>query len=546
MEHYYDAICILSWLGLLILSVLVYENARIPVKDKRVFYLTYLLIAVSQFAEWAGIQLNSQDDSLMPLLTIAKCADYIFTPMVGGALVLQMRIWNKWSKAIIGLVAINTIFQIVSAFNGWVFFINNNNCYEVGHLYWLYLAISFLVVLLVTVQFVVFGRKHRRQNQVSLYLLLVLTLSAISMQEILPWESRTLYIGITLTSALLFIHVTEFSQLEADDYLSEQLVKINTDALTGLFSRHAYSQALKDYNAMSTLPRDFAVVSIDVNGLKSTNDNLGHEAGDELIVGAAECIKDALGEYGRCYRTGGDEFIVLAHAGRAKIADAVRHLEEKTQGWSGDRVKELNLAVGCALAEDHKGIIAEKLVNEADIAMYAAKAAYYQISGNRRREYNYFDPLTGLPSMAYFCDLAQSEQEAILAKGNTPAILFADIAGMKAYNEKFGFIAGDDLLRSFAHLLKQHFGINHCGRFGQDHFAALVCEEGLEEVLGKLFEEWKAASGGDAVSVHVGICQYAPETVDVATAADQAKLACDSLRSTAGSTYCYYDQAMQG
>ena len=51
---------------------------------------------------------------------------------------------------------------------------------------------------------------------------------------------------------------------------------------------------------------------MDVNGLKKTNDIFGHIVGDELLIGSAECIIKAFGAYGRCFRAGGDEFIVIA------------------------------------------------------------------------------------------------------------------------------------------------------------------------------------------------------------------------------------------
>ena len=54
-----------------------------------------------------------------------------------------------------------------------------------------------------------------------------------------------------------------------------------------------------------------AVVMFDVNDLKYVNDTYGHDKGDALITTAAKIIKEAFGELGKCYRTGGDEFIAV-------------------------------------------------------------------------------------------------------------------------------------------------------------------------------------------------------------------------------------------
>ncbi len=105
---------------------------------------------------------------------------------------------------------------------------------------------------------------------------------------------------------------------------------------------------------------------------------MGHEAGDELIIGASECISKVFNQFGKCYRTGGDEFIVLANLSRNEANEAITRLKKETLEWCGKRVKGLHLSAGYALAADHPNLLAEKLVNEADLAMYAEKNAYYR------------------------------------------------------------------------------------------------------------------------------------------------------------------------
>jgi diguanylate cyclase (GGDEF)-like protein len=212
-----------------------------------------------------------------------------------------------------------------------------------------------------------------------------LVVVGIGMQELLGGEIRGAYVALTLGMALLYIHETEFSQQAADSHLHEQHIQITTDALTGVLSRYAYSKALKAFDSAGAPPEDLAVFSIDVNGLKSVNDTLGHDAGDELICGAADCITAAFGNLGKCYRTGGDEFVVLANMEKEQTAEAMARLTWQTARWHGDVVQEIHLAVGCATALEHPGLSAEKLVGVADRAMYAEKAAYYRNTGVDRR-----------------------------------------------------------------------------------------------------------------------------------------------------------------
>ena len=80
------------------------------------------------------------------------------------------------------------------------------------------------------------------------------------------------------------------------------------DELTGLRNRRAMREDFLDWSSSSGA---LCVVLMDLNGLKEINDTLGHQVGDTLIVGAAQCFSDTLGHYGTVYRTGGDEFVAV-------------------------------------------------------------------------------------------------------------------------------------------------------------------------------------------------------------------------------------------
>ena len=91
---------------------------------------------------------------------------------------------------------------------------------------------------------------------------------------------------------------------------------------------------------------------------------------------------------GNCYRTGGDEFVVLTTMNREEAEQGLQLLKMGTEQWRGDAVKSLSVSAGYALAEENEeeGLTAEMLVMESDKAMYEAKAAYYQKAGRNRRK----------------------------------------------------------------------------------------------------------------------------------------------------------------
>lgn len=83
----------------------------------------------------------------------------------------------------------------------------------------------------------------------------------------------------------------------------------DTDVLTKLNDRHPYLAKL-NYYKKSQASRTVGVAFMDLNGLKEANDELGHDAGDELLISAGQIISQAFG-HDYVYRVGGDEFVVL-------------------------------------------------------------------------------------------------------------------------------------------------------------------------------------------------------------------------------------------
>ena len=158
---------------------------------------------------------------------------------------------------------------------------------------------------------------------------------------------------------------------------------------------------------------------------------------------------------------------------------------------------------------------------------------------------NRYDCLTGLPSMTYFFELAEVGRRALLEEGGLPALLFIDLCGMKYYNHKYSFAEGDRLLQSFAGLISRLFRPENCCHIGADHFAVFADENGLEEKLRALFDEWREMDAVRHLPVCVGIYPNRVEVVPVSSAYDRAKIACDALKGTYTSSFNYYRQELR-
>ncbi len=384
---YYTPLIILIWLALIVFCILVRENDRFSREMKRIMYLTYLIVAAAALSEWLGVRMNGNPAVSPGLLRAVKYFDYVLTPMAGGAIVLQFQTKSVWRKVLFTILALNTVFQTVSLFTGWMITIDAGNTYSHGPGYNVYIGFYLIIILLVIFEFGSYGSRFRKKNRVSLYSTLILTVVGIAMQEILGGEVRTAYVALVICLAVLFIHNSEFELMASDDRIQEQMIRISVDPLTGISSRNAYNTAMTELASLDSLPGDLVAFSIDINGLKTTNDTYGHHAGDELICAASDCISAVFAPFGTCYRTGGDEFIVLTHLeDRALIPALEGQLESKADAWHGKEAPSLSLSVGSADASDYPGVSAEKLVSIADQEMYKMKAAYYRAAGIDRRK----------------------------------------------------------------------------------------------------------------------------------------------------------------
>ena len=380
---YYTATIGLSVASMIILCILTYENNGLTKQRKRAFYLTYILIAAAAIAECAGVWLNGRENVLKWLLPAVKCADYILTPMIGYAMVKQLELRNRLYIGLKMLITANTVFQLIACFNGWMIQIDEHNHFTHGPLYGVYIFVCLSVAAIVLVEFVVGTRDFQTRKRKSLCVIALMIAAGVGLQEL--FAVHTSYAALAIGAALLFIRYSDFYQTIAYETIDKQEELLSKDALTGALSRYAYSKALEGYDASKDVPDGFAVFSIDIDGLKSVNDTLGHLAGDELICGAVSCIKNTFGESASCFRIGGDEFVVFGIMDREEAEAALAKLVKETENWSGALLDKLHLAAGYALASDHVGISVENLVRESDRAMYANKRAHYQSSDEERK-----------------------------------------------------------------------------------------------------------------------------------------------------------------
>lgn len=157
------------------------------------------------------------------------------------------------------------------------------------------------------------------------------------------------------------------------------------DVLTGLRNRAYYVEELNRLTRKGPWP--VAVIAVDLNGLKSVNDEQGHAAGDAMLRRVGEILSKAVDDSNCAARIGGDEFCILLPATDERTAQAVVERIMTMQDLNNQFYpgQALSLSIGMAIAPS--GDQLEAATYRADQAMYAAKARYYADTGRDRRSH---------------------------------------------------------------------------------------------------------------------------------------------------------------
>ncbi len=162
-------------------------------------------------------------------------------------------------------------------------------------------------------------------------------------------------------------------------YSYEQMREIAMlDSLTDIYNRRALNLlAQQKLNLALRLGFDVCCLFIDINDFKKLNDTFGHEVGDKALIILADTLKNHLRDADIVGRLGGDEFVaVMQVSDKSKINYIMNKIStEYSKVLLKVNVCDLSLSIGYSFTDKQKQPF-EKLLNDADQAMYKNKQAY--------------------------------------------------------------------------------------------------------------------------------------------------------------------------
>jgi diguanylate cyclase (GGDEF)-like protein len=166
------------------------------------------------------------------------------------------------------------------------------------------------------------------------------------------------------------VHILDRQLLVMFHDITRLQARIKTDDLCQIYNR----RALEDIDASEL----FAVIFLDLNGFKQVNDRRGHLIGDRLLQSVVQRILDTIDKRDWLLRLGGDEFAVFItrEVDSLEVEGVARQLGcdlDRSFEIEGQQI-DISAAIGIAFQDEDHSLDLERILQQADLAMYTAKS----------------------------------------------------------------------------------------------------------------------------------------------------------------------------
>lgn len=330
--------------ALLILFIL--TNNNFERKTNFWFLMSAICVLVLIIEEAWEAQLALQP-TLHALRVPLSALGYSLRPLIAYFLVVIIRRNDrKWAILMSIPHTINTLVAFSALFGPWAFWYTPDNEFMRGPLNFIpFVAALFYILTLL------FAAMRPREKGgliegMTISVTVLLTIVATIMQSFFQFHAiQSACSGISITFYYLFLHTNQN----------------NRDPLTGALTRRRFYLDAEKYRTTLT-----AVISLDLNDLKTLNDKYGHTEGDRALITITDVIRRTIRKNAALYRTGGDEFMILCYKTNEEKVKALIALLQTELGKTVYRC-----AIGYAVYRFEQGL--DHVCQIADSAMYESK-----------------------------------------------------------------------------------------------------------------------------------------------------------------------------
>lgn len=338
---------------------LLYSNTTLNNNRKKPFLAGILLVIIIILAEAGSIYGGFERLNIRTLNILSNVLGFALAPLIPIVITL---IFNRKTFATRRLwllpSLINIVVTVLSPVFGFIFYIDANNQYFRGDAFFIFIATYIINYLLLVIRTLDMGKKYNYPIMWKMLSLSLFTIVGTSIQLVEPLAYSSWHC-VTLALFLYYLLVSEFDS--------------SFDMLTGLYNRANFNKAVRDIGNLTKL----SVIILDIDDFKDFNDTYGHEYGDHVIKTVASVVRDSFNHHYKCFRYGGDEFVVIGHETdlekiELQLKTMINSISELRN--QGDQLP--TVSYGYSIFEGGTTLSFEKILREADDQMYRYKRAH--------------------------------------------------------------------------------------------------------------------------------------------------------------------------
>ncbi len=302
LAYNYTALCLV--IGM---SVLVIANRNLDRASCGYFMACIAIICALTAADIADYYLAALDTP-SDWRYVSSALGYVLRPASVAIIITILTRRKRFSFAIWTPIVLLALVAFTSKYTHLMFWFDGDNLFQRGPLGYLsHIIGGAYVALLVVKTLANYRYLDHSETAVLIYIAIICAVttvleSVLSVKFLLP--------GVMVVSCALYYVI-----------VNVQLYK--RDVLTGLLNRRSFFT-----DSLKLAHTSFAIIAMDLNGLKDINDSQGHQAGDRALCAFADTMVSVAGRNYRVYRTGGDEFVAL---GKERSAEDAELLIEKAR-----------------------------------------------------------------------------------------------------------------------------------------------------------------------------------------------------------------------
>ncbi len=268
---------------------------------RKQFLLLFFSVVLSILAEWAGSVSALFGGSYRQVHVWTKMVELSLTPLVPflcAEILIRSGEKKPTRKWLYGVLLLHTGLELLSALNGWIFYVDDQGVFRHGPCYWIYLATYLGISAYVLWVGYRVSRQYQNKNKVMLILMLAFLLLGIAANQA-DKSVKSAWLTVAMVVTLMYIFYNDMLQ--------------RVDEKTMLLNRASYKQHLSRLREAATIEK------FDIDFFKAVNEEQGRRYADQCLRVISGMLRKVYGRCGKCYRTGGDEFCVILDSDEGAI-----------------------------------------------------------------------------------------------------------------------------------------------------------------------------------------------------------------------------------